>query len=318
MDLLFYHTHTENSNRSVRDFYGEDAVENHYADFSLLIEELSDEINPVIVRTEHAKKRAREENEGFHQRFKKEIEQKGGQVEYHKNHVTGTFGSSDFSIIEGVEGTLKEQNSHILLCGVPVEDEITFWNKGKKELYELSKDTAWTGLPHWNLMSPKLEDKKDILNTAQENDDIKLAVSYGQGYGLLNPYVNGKLPGQTSVKEYAEKYEASLVPELDWHTTLPYNLNGIGVLDDGTSEKLADGEIPVENILDADIVKYRTMKDRFYSLFKNTENFGTTMALPSVGIQLYDEDKYREIRRENTKTVADVDPEYLLQNTVPL
>ncbi len=329
-EILLYHTHTEESNSTVRNFYGEDAVENHFGDYTHVIQELPGDIDPVFVRTEHAQKKSREDSGSFYQDFEEEVIEQGGQLEYHDRHVTGTLGENQFSIIEGVEGTLNDQDSHVLFCGIPVDEEKTAWNleldrNSEKSFYDFSEDVSWTGLPHWNIMSPSHEEKEEIIYEAERNDDIDVAVSHASGYGLANRYINGDLP----LLQDSVDYNVSRIPELDWHVTLPYKLDGVGVLEDGTINDLRSGDLSVEKITDCNMVNHGFSTNSLI----DTWNFGTTMAGPSLEIEdsyvnefvdsVYGkpifsrtEDEYREKSRRNIENATDVTAEELLENTV--
>lgn len=335
MELLFYHTHTEESNRTVGEYMGsEKATENHYADYATLVNELSDDIDPVIVRTEHIEKKASEDTESFHQWFEDDIEELGGQLEHHDTHITGVLGENRFAVIDGVEGTFKEPDSHILLCGVPREEEVNAWNLSNEELYSMSEELAWTGLPHWNIMSPSLEEKESILQESERNSDLDIAISHTTGYGSpMNELVNGAFPSQTGVDEYAEEYGASLIPELDWHTTLPYKLDGVGVIEDGSIDELSEGEIPVDSILDCDIVEYGHLQEQTCGAVHDSWRFGTTLAAPSLRIEDYfkgasrelyrkfapvEDEDYRSLAESSVKHATDVSIDDLQENTAPL
>lgn len=48
-----------------------------------------------------------------------------------------------------------------------------------------------------------------------------------------------------------------LLPEVDWHAALPRSPSGLGVVPDAAFERLAAGEIPTEQLLDARIIEGR-------------------------------------------------------------
>lgn len=328
MELLFYHTHTQESNYNVSEMLSaeDNPMENHYADYAGLVENLPDSINPIIVRTEHFKKRAADDSKSFHNTFRDEIEERGGQVETHKTHVTGTLGENSFSVIDGVEGSIEEPDSHVLLCGLPRETEIEALNLDLDEFYDLAEDSAWAGLPHWNVMSPDNDTKEELLHNSQKRDDLDIAPSYATGYGFTNNFINTETGGE-SVEDYAERYGVQMIPELDWHTTLPYRLNGVGVVEDVLDE-LEDGDIPTERILSSDMISYDTSVEQLYNSARDTWNFLDTMVMPpnakgaadNIAEQLYrtfldkDGEEYRAISRENLAEATEVTEDLLADN----
>lgn len=132
-EILIYHSHTEESNRTGNDY----VIDNHFANYAELVAQLPENIDPVFVRTEHVKKRSFDDPKSFHQQpngghnmsFAEEIESRGGQVENEEytSHITGTLGENRFAMIDGVEANYHRADSHMLLCGLDRETEIDAW-----------------------------------------------------------------------------------------------------------------------------------------------------------------------------------------------
>lgn len=331
-EILLYHNHTEESNR-VADFGPElddFIVKNHYADYAHFIDELPGDVNPVIVRTEHGMKRSSEDSKSFHQEFWTDILDRGGQVETHDTHVTGTLGETEFAVIDGVEATYNERDQHLLLAGLPLEEEIDAYNIGKEEFFEYAGEAAWSGIPHWNIMTPSLEEKEEIIHEADDLDDVELALSHSGGYGLMNKIVNDELPGtgRSEIDQFSSDYDLPILPELDWHVTLPHGLDHTGVLESGTIDWLRDGQMPVKDILEADTVDYGFTPG---NEIKDSWNFGTTQVAPSFAngsgaiatassagqlvLGYTSPEEYRQKMRENVSYVAlSVNPDMLKSN----
>lgn len=336
-EILIYHTHTEESNRTGNDY----VISNHFADYPQLIEELPSDIDPVIVRTEHVMKREREDKKSFHQRpkgskdrtFSEEIEERGGQVEYHDTHLTGTLGENSFAAIEGIEVSYKRPDSHMTVCGVDVESEIDGWKIGNEELVDLVENSAWVGIPHWNVMNPTIEEKQELFEETDRNDDFEMALNHSGGYGFGDLYINDELSRKSDIEKYADEYDLPVVPEYDWHVALPQKLDHAGVLEKGTIDSLRDGEIPIENILGCDMVNYDISPTKAYSHLVDSYNFLVNHHLPSNHlndstvnrvyeeifgrpISPYTEDHFRQKALDNISRVTDdVDREMIVENT---
>lgn len=331
-EVLIYHSHSEESNRigefgpELDDFI----VENHYADYAHLIEELPGDVNPVIVRTEHGIKRGAKDRKSFHQDFWADILDRGGQIETHGSHITGVLGENEFAVIDGVEPTYEEQDQHLLLAGLPIDEEVDAYNIGRDEFFEYAEDAAWAGIPHWNMMTPSKEEKADIIHEADDLDDVDLALSHNGGYGSLSRYVNDEIPGTggSDIERFASDYDLPVLPEIDWHVTLPQGLDHAGLLEKGTVEQLREGHIPVKNLLDAETVDYGFSPG---DEVREDYNFGFTHVVPSLAVEdgpvasmaklgqaalgYSEPEEYREKMRANISNVAsNISSEELREN----
>lgn len=329
-EILLYHNHSEESNRvadlspELDDFI----VKNHYADYAHLIEELPDDVNPVIVRTEHAFKRAAGDNKSFHQEFWTDVLERGGQIETHGSHITGTLGENEFAVIDGVEPTYNQRDQHLLIAGLPIGEDVDAWNIDQEQFFEYAEDAAWAGIPHWNIMTPSGEEKQELIHRADDLDDVDLALSHNGGYGTLSKYVNDEIGGESEIERLSSDYDLPVIPELDTHSSLPYGLDHVGVLENGTIDQLRDGNMPVKALLDADTVDYGFSP---WNEFRDDYNFGFTQVMPSLAneggavgtlagiagetLGYSEPEDYREKMRKNFSTVASsVDAETLREN----
>lgn len=340
VELLLYHCHTEESNKTAPNRLeelglNEEITANHFADYPDFIDSLPNEVNPIIVRTEHCDKYAKDDSRSFHQRFPEEIESRGGQTEYHETHITGYLGENEFTILEGVEGTYNDSDKHIIHAGVPIEEEVNAFKQTSYEFNNMSEDSAFSGIPHWNFLAPSEEEKMEILEESERNEDIDVAISYSSGNGIFDHFLNGKNLEGSTVEDYSEEYGAPLIPELDWHNALPYKLDGVGIVEDGTIEQFQDGEIPTENILDCDMLSYDSKTTKAKGLVYDTWNFGSGMVLPSLNLEnnpvnsaskkLFDrymtpvvEEDYKDLARRNLENATDVYEEEILDNRVSI
>lgn len=185
-------------------------------------------------------------------------------------------------------------------------------------------------------MNPKVEEKESLFEEYERNDDLELVLNHSGGYGFGDLYINDELSlGKTDIEHYADRYDLSVMPEFDWHTTLPQQLDHVGVLEDGTIAALRDGDIPVEKITGCDLVDYDTFSARkLWNHTVDSYNFAVNHELTSLGMEdsrankAYEQifgdpfvpreaENYRENALENIEQVtSDVDRELLEENTI--
>lgn len=335
-EILLYHSHTPESNKVSEFLDSKDdfIIENHHADYAYLIEKLPDKIDPVIVRTEHGYKRAKEDEKSFHKDFQETIKNKGGQISEFQNHITGTLGDNKFSVIDGVEANYQNPEQHILFCGLDIDEEINAHNISMDEVLQYSEESAWAGIPHWNIMTPSNKMKEEYFRTADDIDDIEIALSHNGGYGSLSKWVNDEHSlGESEIKKYSDEFGLDILPELDTHVTFTQKLNHTGLLEEGTVSDLRDGYIPVDKILGAE-----TVDEGFSPLdeCRDNYNFGLTFVSPNLKLEQNDyieslqgmigkdylpasEEDFRDIMERNIDNVCDdVSVKYLRDNSVQL
>ncbi len=311
--VLLHHTHTPISNMT-----GDGG--NHHVNYLELMEYLPEGVDAVVTRTEHDHL-----DPGLYEELKEEIEREGGTYREHDRHVYLEKDDSRAAIINGVEATVEEGGIHFTLCGLPLDYDEEFDTIDEDELYERAKDAAWTAPAH--PFAPTFNVPDEMLERffeASEEYDFQAGIGYATGYPpFINIVTQGRvrtLYGKQSVRDYAERYDVPLVPELDWHTVLPEGLEGVGVVrPDDVMERLAEGEIPTEDMLDTEVVTHSDVNREGLSFVEFFQSF--PRVLPFKGSGIYNgaiphtDDDFREKFEESLEHLGDVSPERLDEST---
>lgn len=244
--LLYHHTHTPVSNT--------DSGGNHHGDYTAMRDALPAAIDLVMVRTEHETV-----DEAFYDDLEAELEGTyDAAVERYETHLHADTRDGRLTVINGVETAVEEAHQHVTLAGLPIEDT-TYEPMERQELYEAAKDAAWVSPAHPKMPTFVWPDTLlDDVFTSADREGFTAAVNYSTGYTpLLNRCARGTLfPHTTSVHDYAGEHDIGLVPELDLHAAIPAKGEGAGLLDPGTVDALAEGDMPAEELLSARVVSY--------------------------------------------------------------
>jgi hypothetical protein len=237
--LLFNHTHTEISNEYGRRAIGEKTNENHYADYSKLLECLDDEFNAVIVNTEHYFS-----EEAYPHEFLEDINSmEEGYIEgEYESHISGNVGDTRFALVNGVEAGFLDQENHFIMIGLPYENDYGLVEPDREIFYESAEDAEIVHPAHpffeSEILDYNLGISDELINEFMEESE-KGSWRAGVGYmtGYFHPFFNkmarGELPWQNkSVGDISEDYSTPLIPEQDWHVKLPRDLGGVGVIEE--------------------------------------------------------------------------------------
>lgn len=257
--VLLHHTHRSYSTVAEREVRGFRAV-NHHSDDVAIAEALGPELSAIITRTEHF-----QTDPTYFEKLRDEVEARGGTFNEHTNHVTFQLpGNAPHAIVNGIEASVRRDTAHFTLVGLPLDAKEELYNLTLDELCEVSERVnGFTAAAHPFL--PGFEIPRNIFEqfyeTARDNPDIDSALNYTTGYWWpINKVAQGSWRMGPSVNEYAEMYDASLVPELDLHVTVPPRGQGIGLYRDGgiIDDLWANDDLPpTEQLLDVDVISNR-------------------------------------------------------------
>lgn len=344
-ELFFYHLHTEESNHHSRVYAGEESAENHGIDIVETVKNLPPGTNAVFATTEHFKAfPAKDPRSRYSQMEDKifELKYKGydASIELFDRHAYGYIGESEFADINCVEASLEDDIfEHITICGVPIDEEnemagLSLDEHKDQNLYEKARNASWIGPAHPHLDWPKdfgIRENRfnSIIEEGRKDYDIELVMNYTTGFNLpTNKIARGEWGKDESVSEVAGD-EIPLIPELDAHVKLPGKLDGAGVVYD-TMDEFSDGRIPVERIIEAEIID---LPNRIPGI--NSWDFVRTMApdslpgyesglyrftdnLPEPWKVPYQRENFEEIAEKDREKLSELDPDYLFRNTRPL
>jgi len=245
--LLFYHTHTADSNRFEREVRNLE-ISSHATDYVEVARRLPNGVNAVFVKTDHWKT-----DPEFFERLGSRFD---GEIESFGSHVFFEVDGSKVAVINGVEIAVGVENNHYVVAGLPLDDEETYHVLSMDEAVELGKRAGWMAPAHVGMPFGRIpEGTLDEFFGRADKKDIKVALGYTTGYfPFYNRLSRNETPFRTSVTEYAEENGVPLLPELDSHAFLPERLTGCGVLEQEVIRKLDEGEMPVAEILSADLL----------------------------------------------------------------
>ncbi|MDY6777228.1 MAG: hypothetical protein SVU32_01055 [Candidatus Nanohaloarchaea archaeon] len=266
--LFLNHTHTYRSNDFTADIKNTEGID-HHTDYLAITEQLPEDIDVIYNRTEHFKT-----GEQLYEDIRDELDNLDEPYEQHDTHLWFEREGTEAAIINSVEATLEQDNWHVLITGLPIQEE-TYYNLSEDELLDAAADAAWFAPAHPFINNFRIPDSRleSMFEKAQERDDTTAALCYSTGY---TPQVNRLAQGRETrltrlletvssgstrqeerdVFDYAEEYELDLVPELDLHAILPEGLEGAGVIDEPVMDQLHDGELPGDAFLDTDVLSY--------------------------------------------------------------
>ena len=244
--LLCHHTHTTDSNRAERDVRGH-TNGTHQADYVSMVGAAPPNLDVIFTRTEHWRA-----DPGRFDRLAERVSERGGATERFESHAVFTVAGSRGAVINGIETSVETDDSHVTVCGLPIEHRPPARACSLDELCDLGREAAWVApahprFPTLGFSDPRLRRLLDRL----DREPFAVALGYTTGYPApLNALARGRHTAHP-IGEYAREYGVPLLPELDWHAALPRTPTGFGVVDDEAFAALADGRIPVAELLDA-------------------------------------------------------------------
>jgi hypothetical protein len=248
--LLFHHTHTPASNRFERAVRGLD-IDSHATDYLRLARALPGGTDAVFVRTDHWRT-----DPAFFERLGDRMAAVGTGVDTFERHVVFEVDGTRAAVINGVEGSVIDDRYHITVCGLPLDDAATYRSLDGTELAAVCERAAWVapahvGLPGHRYPERLLASVFDIVS----DSPARAVLGYPTGYpAAVNRISRNAVPGRSSVRALAARFDVPLLPELDLHATVPPRYAGCGVLPSSAVDDLADGHLPTPDILAADLL----------------------------------------------------------------
>lgn len=247
--LLFHHTHTPDSNkfeRDVRDL----TIDSHAADYIEMTRVLPRGINAIFIKTDHWKT-----DPEYFERLENKLGGHDCDITRFETHVSFEIEGSTGVVINGVEASMKSEKKHVTIVGLPLSDNELYYNLDIDEIVEAGNRAAWIAPAHVGMPFHQIpeEELQELFHCAEaENFDV--ALGYTTGYfSLYNRIARNEIPFRTSVCEYANQNNISLIPELDIHGVVPAGYAGCGVVNGIAVEKLLEGVLSTSEILAADL-----------------------------------------------------------------
>ncbi|PAU85566.1 hypothetical protein CK500_02540 [Halorubrum salipaludis] len=248
--ILCHHTHTADSNRAEREVRGHtNGI--HHADYVSTVGAAPPNLDVIFTRTEHW-----QADPARFDRLAERVAARDGAVDRFDSHVVFEVGGSRGAVINGVETSVETDDSHVTVCGLPIEDRPPARACSLDELCALAREAAWVAPAH--PLFPGLGFPDERLRRfleRVEGEPFGVALGYTTGYpAALNALARGRHTARP-IRAYAREYDVPLLPELDWHAPLPRTPSGFGVVDDEAFAALVEGEIPTADLLNSRVLK---------------------------------------------------------------
>ncbi|MFB6158590.1 MAG: hypothetical protein ABEJ95_02905 [Candidatus Nanohalobium sp.] len=270
--LFLHHFHTDKSTEYVKELTDEPEWKgiNHLGDPLKILEKLDEDQKAVISLTEHY----RTNGEDFFRELGEKAEKLGGSYRMRERSLIMEHEGSKIAIINGVEASYKQRDKHIVLSGLKLEEKENYYNIDREKLSEALKETAYAHPAHPFLgeFRMSLDELDEVIRTIQRSS-AKLFIPYTYAYNVrIDRQARGEKKNDLDVKELAKRYDAPIILEHDHHVHLPSGLGGIGLLKDSAIEALEEGQIPVKEIEDMNVIEPRR-RDTFRDLFRAGRTF---------------------------------------------
>jgi len=248
--ILCHHTHTTDSNDAEHAVRGH-TNGGHHGDYVSMVGAAPPNLDLIFTRTEHW-----QADPARFDRLAERVSKRDGTVDRFESHVVFTVAGSRGVVINGIETSLETDNSHVTVCGLPIEDRPPARACSLDELCRLGREAAWVAPAHPRFPKLGFPDTRlrSFLDRADE-EPFDVALGYTTGYpALLNALARGKHTTRP-IRAYAREYDLPLLPELDWHAALPQSPSGFGIVADQAVSALVDGRIPTTQLLAARLLK---------------------------------------------------------------
>ena len=249
--LLFYHTHTPHSNQFERECRGLE-ITTHASDYIRILERLPANVDAVFVKTDHWRT-----DPTYFDQLEERLSERGQPMERFRSHVRFKIGGSSGTVINGVEGSVRSEQKHVVIAGLPLSDKGEYYNLGMEELIEAGDRGHWIAPAHIGMPLHRFEREllTEIFEQAKRRD-VDVALGYPTGYfPLYNSICRNEGPFRTSVEDIANKHDIALLPELDLHGVVPEAFFGCGVLEERVSERLGNGSFPTGDLLKPELFR---------------------------------------------------------------
>jgi hypothetical protein len=244
--LLCHHTHTTDSNRAEHAVRGH-TNEIHQADYVSMVQAAPPNLDLIFTRTEHW-----QADTARFDRITDRVTGRDGTVDRFDSHAVFTVAGSRGAVINGIETSVETDDSHVTVCGLPIEDRPPARACSLEELCTLGRDAAWIAPAHPRFPTLGFSDTRlRALLDRTEAEPFDVALGYTTGYPApLNHLARGNHTANP-IRAYAREYDVPLLPELDWHAPLPRTPSGFGVVADDAFTALTAGKMPTADLLAA-------------------------------------------------------------------
>lgn len=271
--LFFNHFHTEGSSKHEKRLRDFNAV-NHHSSPSEMLYNLQDGQNAVIVLTEHYATNGRD----WYKDLGRSIEKEVGSWQLGDHSMVMEEDGSKVGLINGIETSYEEHLNHVVVGGLPIEEQQDYVNLDREELSSLADTGAFIHPAHPYFGEFGIEEEKldDIIEIGNESD-AELFLPETFAYGFFNRVARGEIGSDQAVYDLAEENDADLIVEHDVHTYIPKNLSGVGLLAEESIDQLEKDEIPLENIKDMHVTESEGIQRYWEELFDTKEavrNYG--------------------------------------------
>jgi hypothetical protein len=251
--LFFNHFHTSESNEYVNEYGGAEDWEgiNHFGSPLKILESLEEEQNAVVTITEHFHTNGEE----FYYELLENIKQKGGDGRINDRSINLELENSKMKILNGVEACYKGKDNHVILGGLPIDDNENYMFDDKKEFAEAVEKAEYAHPAHPFFGEFGIEEGilKEICDIVKDSSS-KLFIPYTTAYGpKFDKKARGTEESEKDIYDLKQEYSTSLIVEHDHHIHLPSGMNGVGMLEDSSTRK----EIPIEEIKDSKVIEPR-------------------------------------------------------------
>jgi hypothetical protein len=270
--LFLNHFHTKESTGHVKELTDcpDWKAVNHLGSPVRILEKLQEGQNAVITLTEHYKTNGKD----FFQKMGEKAENLGGGYKLNDHSLVIEQGGSKVAVINGVEASYRRRDSHVVIAGLPIQDNKTYYNLDEEKLGEVLENAAYAHPAHPFLeeFGMSMKELEKVCRTIQDSS-AKLFIPYTCAYPVnIDKNARGVSGSETDVHGLANKYNSCLIVEHDHHVHLPSNLGGIGLLKSSSIKHLENGEIPLEEIKKMRIIE-PSKTDTFRDLFRAGRTF---------------------------------------------
>ena len=262
--LFFNHFHTPRSNSYViqhsekDENKGKKAI-NHFGSPVKILQGLREGQNAIITITEHFKSNPLQ----FFHGLVRAVEELGGEGKIEERSVLLELENSQMRVINGAEAIYKDESNHIILGGLPINEEI-FKLEDRDELLEAANKARYAQPAHPFFGDFGIEEETlfEICETIRESS-AQLFIPYTTGYGYMyDKKARGFEESEIDIEDLSEKFSAPYIVEQDHHVHLPSGMNGAALLKNSALED----EVPIQKLKEAKIIKPKktdTLKDQW-------------------------------------------------------
>lgn len=251
--LFFNHFHTPQSNEYVTRHGSAEEWEgvNHFGSPVKILEGLKPGQKAVITVTDHYQTAGKQ----YYRELIQEVEEKGGEGKLKEKSLDLELEDSRVKAINGVEACYREENNHIILGGLPVEDESKYMFEEKEKFRKAVEKAEYAHPAHPFFGDFGIDEETlDEICRIIQNSGTKLFIPHTTAYGpKFDKKARGTEESERDIFDLREEFSAPFIVEQDHHIHIPSGMNGVGILEDSAPEK----EVPVSEIEEMNVIEPR-------------------------------------------------------------